>query len=162
VHKIPLSISLSILLALTGCGLGPIQAIKSPEEAAVSTIEDTISALNQKYLSLLNIVERMDTFCEEEANIPLPDNIDLMKASRVSAWKATLAASRQTQREFIDSLYKRTLKLINNKQSINDYLCWLLATRALYITVRNEAIEKYLQLNAIAATFPTSKTFLIG
>ncbi len=154
---------LSLLWLLAGCGsLGSIPPMKEPSSNNNNPInndtEAGIAFINHRYIGLLDIIERMRVYTDEEAHIPLPD-LSRMTPSEQEAWLGQLRSTNRTQTEFIDELYKATLSLLKGKETIDGYLSFLLISRYTYLVNRDKLVKRYLNViyDKPAQIVPTSK-----
>jgi hypothetical protein len=139
---------LSILWVLVSCtGLGNMPAMENASSSNCNNIippEDEETFINNKYLSLLDIVERMRVYTEEEAKITHPILGDIKK-------------TKPPLDDLVELFYEQTLNLLNKKQDINTYLHFLLTYRFTYLVERNKLIDKTLNTADYQETKQTSE-----
>jgi hypothetical protein len=156
---------LTILWVLVSCtGLGNMPAMENASSSNCNNItppEEEETFINNKYLSLLDIVERMRVYnIEEQANIfhhPVFSEVNLMHEDWVKQAKDQF----QYREEFLELLYNSTLNLLTGKENIDAYLYFLLRERFIYLEAKSEQIEDYLKhdYNEADNIFPTNKAF---
>lgn len=155
--KSSLILILSMACVFTSCGLGNIpvkEAISSNNNLDALPYEQ--SYINNNYLSLLDIIERMSAFEEEATSIPLSDGIT---PEATKDWVEDLKPSLERQQQLIDRLYVETLDLLKNKITIDNYLYYLLNERYTYLVNREEQIVNDFKSKGILVTM-TSKDLM--
>lgn len=118
--------------------------------------EDLANNYNNKYLHLLDIVERMRVYTEEEASRPLSDFegdtelcINIKKQQR------------DLRNEYVERLYDNTVDLVTGKKDIDDHLYTLLKYRFDYLMGRDQGIGQLLSPeNEIPLVIPPTNKHL--
>ncbi len=148
-------------LVLASCGNKGIPGIPgiTDDGNLITTIsEEQTNSWHTEYVGLLDIVERIRVFNEEEEEYlqnPTFDKVEKYSPEAIAAIRKHLA----THSEFVETLYEKTLQLLKGEQDINEYLFTLLAFRFDYLKSRHEFIAQSLH-NATPEglyMYPTSK-----
>lgn len=153
-----LTVLLALYLSIICCkGNSELLKLESDDSIGLTKVEEE-TTINTKYLSLLDIVERLSVYIEEEH-----DHINLdefnAKPSEKEAYINILKANSDEQRQSIESLYESTLNLLSSRINIDQYLNNLLSSRFMYLFMRTTNIKNYALTPPQQAThvIPTSK-----
>lgn len=121
----------------------------------------TSSLISSKYLHLLDIVEKMRVFNEEQMALVLthPVLIEGKEEELANPAKQRIQQNLQAQNDFISTIYDQTLSLLNKKQDIDQYLNFLLSFRRSYLKGRQVCVRESLDFHSPngTMTLPSSK-----
>jgi hypothetical protein len=138
-----------------------------PNELELEAIEQVTEVpveINNKYLPLLDNVERLRVYMSEEIDewdtIRININNVLAEEEEKLEYINLINNSLNQFSNVTEALYNETFSLINNKSNIDQYLTCLLSIRFGYLTTRKNSIRDYLSAprdKEISHIIPTSK-----